>query len=165
MDKNLPAILVAAALTAEAVVSYRHEEAPPPHIEPELKVSTLGHLVQSSPGGGNVSTEPLGRFRWNTFYRKMRRLSLKKGDERRVGMLEAYFETAQAIMECYPDLKIWERQHQYNCFKHQIKLTNLRTRGCKDYSNALPVVAKTLGVPEVCLRLSGISSASAQSNA
>ncbi|MFZ0519977.1 MAG: hypothetical protein WAL95_03075 [Candidatus Acidiferrales bacterium] len=161
MEKYFPAILITAAITFEAVVSYRHEEAPPPHIEPELKVSTLGHLVQSSPGGGNVSTEPLGRFRWITFYRKMRRLSLKKGEEQRVAMLEAYFETALAIMERYPDLKIWERQHQYNCFKHEINLTTLRTHGCKDYSSALPVVAKTLGLPEVCLGPSRIASASA----
>lgn len=164
MDKKLSASVVVAALTAEALVAYRHEEAPPRHIEPKPKVSTLGHMVQSSPGGGNVSAEPLGRFRWNTFYRKMRRLSLKKGEQQRVGMLEAYFETAQAIIQHYPVLKGWERQHQYNCFKHEIKLTCLRTRGSKDYSNALPVVAKTLEVPEVCLGPSGIASASQQSN-
>jgi hypothetical protein len=151
MDRNLSATLVVAALVTEAVLSYRHDETPPPHIEPDVRVSKPVHTLQMSSGGGDVRTETLGRFRWETFYRKMRRLGLTKGDEHRLGMLEAYFETARAIAERYPDLKSWERRHQYNCFEHEIKLTSLRTRGCRDYSNALPVIAKVLGIPEVCM--------------
>jgi hypothetical protein len=104
--------LWAAALVTEVVLSYRHDEAPPPHIEPDIRVSKLVHTLQMSSDVGNVSTETLGRFRWETFYRKMRRLGLKKGDEHRLGMFEAYFETARAIAERYPNLKSWERRHQ-----------------------------------------------------
>jgi hypothetical protein len=152
MDKRLPAVLVAAAIAAEAFLPNRHNAtAPPPHVEPEIKASLRSTLPLNSLGGEAVSTESLGSFRWNTFYRKMRGLSLKKGAVQRFGMLEAYFETARAVAERYPDLKRWERQHQYNCFKSEIQLTSLRTLGCKDYSDALPVIAQTLGVPEACI--------------
>jgi hypothetical protein len=152
MDKKLPSVLVAAAIAAETFLPRHHDAAAPAtHIEPEIKTSVPSTLPRNSLGGGAVGTESLGSFRWNTFYRKMRRLGLKKGEVQRFGMLEAYFETARAIAECYPDLKRSERQHQYNCFKSQIRLTRLRTRGCKDYSGALPVIAQTLGIPEACI--------------
>ncbi len=152
MDRKFPAVLVTAAIATEVFLPHRHDAmAPPPHIEPEIKASVPSTLPLNSLGGNAVSTESLGSFRWNTFYRKMRRLGMKKGEVQRFGMLEAYFETARAIAERYPDLKKWERQHQYNCFKSEINLTSLRTRGCKDYSSALPVIAQVLGVPEVCI--------------
>ncbi len=74
-------------------------------------------------------------------YSKIRRNGLKKGENRKVGLLDAYFETAKEIMEHYPYLKKWERVMQYNCL---IALTH----GAVNSSDALFAIAQALGVPE-----------------
>lgn len=95
--------------------------------------------------GSAVSDASLGRFRWITFYRKMLRAN---GSKTKVAMLDAYADTAYEIARRYPDLEAWERLHQYNCFRSEINLTRARTRGCKDYSAALPIIARALRVTD-----------------
>jgi len=142
VDKKIPALFVVAALSSE-IVSH-HEAPPPPHVEPEIR-SFLPSLPGSVSASGNAATEEsLGRFRWNTYYSKMRRTSLKKGEVRSLAMMEVYFETAQAIMERYPHLKTWERQFQYSCLKHQMDL--YRMRGCGDLFAVLPMLAHILRI-------------------
>jgi hypothetical protein len=72
-------------------------------------------------------------------------------DKDELAMFNAYLETARAVVDRYPNLKLWERQHQYNCFRSQIERAFLRTRGCRDFSGALPAIAQVLGVPGVAL--------------
>jgi len=70
MDKKTSVIVLAAAIAAEVFLPHRHDAtAPPPHIEPEIKASVPSTLPLNSLGGDAVSTESLGQFRWNTFYR------------------------------------------------------------------------------------------------
>ena len=95
--------------------------------------------------GSAVSDQSLGRFRWITFYRKM---LWANGSKTKVAMLDAYADTAYEIARRYPDLEGWERLHRYNCFRTEINLTRARTRGCKDYSGALPIIARALRVPD-----------------
>jgi hypothetical protein len=142
MDKKIPAVLVVAALAAEAVLPKHSEALVQPHVEPELKICEPSTFTTISGNDGGISREPLGTFRWNTFYRKMLRANMAKN--KFLAMLDAYVETAHAIREHYPDLKMWERWHQYNCFKHQIALTHGRTR--KDYFNALVAIAHALEI-------------------
>ena len=79
----------------------------------------------------------------------MRRYGLrKKGEDRTVAMLDAYFDTAKAIMENYPNLKKWERVMQYNTLKYSIDRYIALTHGRLNCSNALPAIAQALGVPE-----------------
>jgi hypothetical protein len=145
MKKKPLASLLAMAVAAEAL------HAPlgvMPHTELDVKEPIPQPPQQLSASVGSVSAEALGRFRWNTFYLKRARAHKSKDP---LAMLNAYLETARQIAICYPDLKLWERQHQYNCFKSEIELTKMRTRGCRDYSEALLGIAQVLGVPAAAL--------------
>jgi hypothetical protein len=146
MDKKIPAFIVAFTLSSELVP---HHEAPPPHIELEIKPLMPSSSGSISSSGGAARNEPLGTFRGNLLYSKMRRYGLrKKGEARTVAMLDAYFDTAKAIMENYPNLKKWERVMQYNIFKYSINRYIALTHGYLNCSNALPAIAQVLCVPE-----------------
>jgi hypothetical protein len=145
-QKTILAGLLVSTVAAEAVAQTLHKVHP--HVELETKVATPRTITRISTGGGSMSTKPLGHFRWETFYAK-RGLARKAKDE--LAMYTAYVETAREIVKHYPDLKLWERQHQYNCFKSEMDLTKMRTRGCRDFSGALPAIAQILGVPGAAL--------------
>jgi hypothetical protein len=108
-----------------------------------VKEPTPPSQTQSSLGIGSPTTEALGHFRWNTFYPKMLRANKAKD---RFAMLTAYFETARAIMVHYPGLKLWERQHQYSCFKSEMELRRLRAGKRSDFTDALPAIAMALNL-------------------
>jgi hypothetical protein len=121
-----------------------------PHIECDVKVSqpsTVAAPISIGGGTAKVDDETLGHFRWRMFHRKMLRANRATwADKDELAMFDAYLETARAVVDHYPSLKLWERQHQYNCFRSEIELTKLRTRGCRDFSSALPAIAHVLGV-------------------
>jgi hypothetical protein len=148
MKPTLPWLMIAAIAGESVAVSPHELVATQPHIEHECKISMPSTLPSMSASSGGTNSESLGQFRWNTFYRKMLRANRAK--ERLFAMLDAYVETARAITQRYPDLKIWERQFQYNCFKSQIELTRRRTGRCGEYSGALPAIAQILGVSGSC---------------
>jgi hypothetical protein len=118
----------------------------PLHSHPEdFNTDSPTTTVRVFASGSAAGTAPLGRFRWVTFYRTMLRAN---GATTQVAMLDACADTAYEIARRYPDLEDWERLHQYNCLRYEIELTKARSRGCKDYSAALPIIARALRLPD-----------------
>jgi hypothetical protein len=113
-----------------------------PHVElekyesPQRKTSSA-----NSSGGASDTSEPLAHLRWRLFYKKMLRSRGKK-----FGMLNALVDTARDLAALRPDLKQWERECQAQMLHHEIKMIKLRSRGCKDYSPAMPAIRQALGL-------------------
>jgi hypothetical protein len=143
MKPALPALL-AVAVASEFIAENLHESfAVQPHVEPEVKVSNpIAQAPPTSPvGSGNM--EPLGILRQRILYAKMRRANLVTGD---LAMADAFIATARAVMR-ERALQPFERQIQFDCLRGEIELIHGRSRGCRDYSNALPAVANALDIP------------------
>lgn len=138
--KSLP-LLLAATISAETAIPH-HKALP--HVEQELKI-----VMPSTQNGVSLankrSEEPLGRVWGRILYRNQ--LWANKFKRQMSGPWDAYVDTASEIHKTYPDLKMWQRHQLYGCLKSRIKSTLLRSRGCKDYRTALPMIAKALGIP------------------
>jgi hypothetical protein len=134
-------ILAASIVTGEVTETIQDSFLIPPHVELETKLPQLTKQVCPLTDGAVSESEPLGRFRWRVFHKKMLAARRKK-----FGMLDAFVDTARTIVEQYPSLEPWERKMQYDMLKCEISLIKLRSRGVKDFSGALPAVAQALSV-------------------
>jgi hypothetical protein len=141
MKPALPALLAVAVASEFIAENLRESFAVQPHVEPEVKISNpIAQAPPTSPvGGGNM--EPLGILRQRILYAKMRRANLVKGD---LAMADAFIATARAVVR-ERALQPFDRQIQFDCLRAEIEL--IRGRGFRDYSNALPAIAKALDVP------------------
>jgi len=139
--KSTALVLAASIVTGEITETIQDSFLIPPHVEQETKLPQLTKQMCPVTDGAVSESEPLGRFRWRVFHKKMLAARRKK-----FGMLDAFADTARAIMEQYPSLKPWERKMQYDMLKCEINLIKLRSRGVKDFSEALPAVAQALSV-------------------
>jgi|SRR5579862_3453503 len=142
MKFNLPAFL-AFVIASESVAENAQESVVEPHIEPEIRVLKPCAEAQTLVGGNNTSDEPLGILRTKILYKKTRRANLTKS---KLAMADAFVDTAHALLR-ERKLKPLERQIQYDCLRWEIELIRLRTLGCRDYSFALPAIAKALDIP------------------
>jgi hypothetical protein len=150
MKSTIP-LLLAVTIAGESMFELLHEAAVQPHIEPELRVSTPIRIGEAASPGGSNDSEPLGILRQKILYAQRARARRARDP---LVMASAFVATARAVMRMR-GLKPWECQMQYNCLKWEIELTKRRTRGCNDYSDALPAIAQALGIPDACLSVAG----------
>lgn len=144
MKRKFSSLLLVAAIASESVAENSHESfLIQPHVEPELKLSTPSKQPGPTSSAIGDSDEPLGILRQKILYRRSRRASLSKD---RFARLNAYVETAHELMHLRR-LQRAERQMQFACLQDDIESISVRTRGCHDFSDALPAIAKVLDVP------------------
>jgi hypothetical protein len=139
----LPVVLVTAIVGETLVENIREFEQP--HIEPELRVSTPTKHSFSASSGVRSGSEPLGILRSRLLYKNSARARLSKD---KFALPDAFVKTAHELMRLRV-MQPFERQIQFDCFRTNIELMGARTRGSHDFSNALPAIAKILGVPYV----------------
>ena len=146
--KLIPITLSAAVVLHEILTPLQHDATEPqPHIDsennfPECKRAIPGVISGSGSGTGELP----GHFRQRTLYTKSLRVKKTRNPQQTSQTLDAFVDTARELADAYPDLKPWERQMHFQMFQSEIKMTSIRTRGRKDFSFALPLVAKALGV-------------------
>ena len=96
-----------------------------PHIECDVKVSqpsTVAAPISIGGGTAKVDDETLGHFRWRMFHRKMLRANRATwADKDELAMFDAYLETARAVVDHYPSLKLWERPVSYTHLAHSCR--------------------------------------------
>jgi len=142
-------ISLSTAIILHEVLSPLHREAveTQPHIDsennvPECKKATAGVISGDSSGIG----ETPGHFRRRTLYTKSLRVKKTRNRREKIETLDAFVDTAGELVNAYPDLKPWERRMHFQMFQSEVRMTSLRTRGCKDFSAALLLIARELGV-------------------
>src|SRR6266849_5279480 len=91
--------------------------------------------------GTTEQKKPLGIFRDEMLYAEIRRVARLNNE---AAFATVYSKTASAVMAEYPVLALTEREQQFDCFKHHIELTKVRTG--RDHSNVLPEVVRILGI-------------------
>ncbi len=143
MNKPVAALLTVAICTGEAT-TFLHDEslAPQPHVELETTAPAMRREAAAATSSGIGSSELLGHLRQRLLYTK----TLRARKSSKYAMLDAFADTAREIVQNRPDLEPWRRAQQYQMLKYEVGLTKMRSRGCRDYSDALPVVAQALGV-------------------
>jgi hypothetical protein len=148
--KLIPASL-STALVLHEVLSGAHHEAveTQPHVDYENNFPRPSKTITGDSFGGNGSEELPGHFRQRMLYKKSLAVKKTRNPKEKFEMLDAFVDAAQALAREYPYLKPWERQMHFQMFQAQVGITNRRTRGCKDFSAALPLVANALGVSTI----------------
>jgi hypothetical protein len=147
--KLLSASLSTAVFLHEVLAPLQHEAIEPqPHIDfennfPECKRAIAGVTSGGSSGMGELP----GHFRRRTLYAKSLRVKKTQNRREKIETLDAFVDTARELANAFPGLKPWERQMHFQMFQSEVRMTLLRTRGCKDFSAALPLVARQLRLP------------------
>jgi hypothetical protein len=143
-------ISLSTAIVLHEVLSPLHHEAvgPQPHIDSEIKTPDREKAIVALARGSSGTEELPGHFRQRTLYQKSLRVKKYRNKREQIEMLEAYVDTARELAATYPRLKQWERQMHFQMFQSDIKMLIRRSRGCKNFSAALPLVAMHLGVFE-----------------
>jgi len=141
--------LLSTAIILHEVLSPLHHEGvePQPHIDSEnnfheRKKAIAGVISGDSSGIG----ETPGHFRQRTLYTKSLRVTKTRNRRGKIATLDAFVDTARELANAYPDLKPWEQRMHFQMFQSEVRMTSLRTRGCKDFSAALPLIARELSV-------------------
>jgi hypothetical protein len=147
-------ISLSTAIVLHEFLAPLHDEAiePQPHIDtenksPECRKAIVALASGGSSGSDNYAGELPGRFRQRTLYNKSLRVKKTRNKRERLELLDAFVDTARELAETYPYLKQWERQMHFQMFQSEVRMKMLRTRGCQDFSAALPLVARHLDVP------------------
>jgi hypothetical protein len=143
-------ISLSTAIVLHEVLSPLHNDAfgLQPHVDSEIKTPDREKAIVASPRGSSGTEELPGHFRQRTLYQKSLRVKKYRNKRERQDMLDAFVDAARELAENYPHLKPWERQMHFQMFQSDIKMLILRSRGCKNFSAALPLVAMHLGVFE-----------------
>lgn len=143
MKRPIALMLGIAIGSAEEAAEFTEKIVPQPHIESETYGSPQATVMAAAGTGSSAdTTEPLAHLRWRIFYGKM--LRARKAGE--FGMLNAFADTACELAKLRPNLKSWERKMQAQMLDHEIQMIKMRSRGCKDYSSALPAIEHALGI-------------------
>lgn len=143
-------ISLSTAIVLHQVLSPLYHEAvgSQPHIDSEIRTPDREKAIVASARGSSGTEELPGHFRQRTLYQKSLRVKKYRNKIEQIEMLEAYVDTARELAETYPNLKQWERQMHFQMFQSDIKMLILRSRGRKNFSAALPLVAMHLGMFE-----------------
>lgn len=139
-------ISLSTALLLHEVAAPFHGETVILHIDSENNFPECRKEMIASSGGNNDTGELPGHFRQRTLYTRSLRVKKTGNKREKLDMLDAFVDTARELAEAYPHLEQWERRMHFHSLEFEVGMIKKRTRGCKDFSAALPLVAIELGV-------------------